>query len=494
MTDISSLPEPVGTGPEGWPSATELAGRIASGEAGAREVLEGYLARIDALDPALNAFCHVDHDQARQAADAADARVAAGGPLPPFLGVPIAIKDLHPVRGRPLCSASNAVEHRVMDADAPAVKALREAGFVFVGATTSPEFGTVSVTESLRHGVTRSPWDLNRSPGGSSGGAAAAVAAGLLPVAHGSDGAGSIREPASFCGLVGLKPSRGRVPSDAHYMEGFATEGVLTRTVLDTAAILDVLAAAPQSTWYSAPPADEPYRWQAERDPRRLRIGLNLQPAFPAEVHPAAVALARRAADLLADLGHEVVEQSIPGLDPDWFKPRFEILYATGSADCDVVDESAAEPLNRTLRQAARQTDSLTYVRTMLELQWRSAEMYQAWEAVDVLLTPTNPVLAPSEGALWQGQEADPWLPLRRAEETASLTALANMLGLPAISIPLVEQPGGLPLGVQLIGGRWRDGTVLSLAGQLERAHPWRHRRPSVPTTIESSGRNTSWI
>ncbi|WP_283134381.1 amidase [Rhizohabitans arisaemae] len=474
-----ALAEPVGTGPEGWPSATELAARIAAGEVGSREVLEGYLARIAALDPALNAFCHVASEEARKAADEADAAVAGGRTPPPFLGVPIAIKDLHPVRGWPLCGASNAVEHHVMDEDAPAVRALREAGFVFVGATTSPEFGTVSVTESAVHGVTRNPWNPDYSPGGSSGGAAAAVAAGMLPLAHGSDGAGSIREPASYCGLVGLKPSRGRVPTSAHYLEGFTTEGVLTWTVEDTAAILDVFAAAPPTGWYGAPPPDVPFRRQAQRDPERLRIGLNLQPAFPAEVDPVAEVVLRRAADLLSDLGHEVVEQSIPGLDQDWFKSRFDLLYATGSADCVVVDESAVEPLNRTLRQAARDTDSLTYVTTVLELQLRSAEMYKAWDAVDVLLTPTNPVLPPSEGALWQGQDADPWLPLRRAEETASLTVLSNMLGLPAISIPLVEPQAGLPLGVQLIGGRWCDGTVLALAGQLERAYPWRRRTPA---------------
>ncbi|MFI0421163.1 amidase [Spongiactinospora sp. 9N601] len=471
------LRDPAGTGPEGWPSATELAARVAAGEIGSRELVEGYLARIDRVNPALNAFCHVAHDEARAAADAADAKVAKGEPLPPFHGVPIAIKDLHPVLGWPLCSASNGIEHTVMEYDAPAVRALREAGFVFVGGTTSPEFGTVSVTESLRHGATRNPWDLELSPGGSSGGSAAAVAAGLLPIGHASDGAGSIREPASYCGLVGMKPSRGLVPSDAHYMEGFATEGVLTRTVLDTAAVLDVFATAPRPTWYTPPRPEVPFRERAQRDPGRLRIGLNLQPAFAAQVNPAAEALLRQAADLLADLGHEVVEQRVPGLDQEWFTTRFDILYATGSADCVVTDESAIEPLNRTLREAAREMDAMTYVTAILDLQIRSAEMYRAWDEVDVLLTPTNPVLAPRIGSLWEGQEADPWLPLRRAEETASLTVLANMLGLPAISVPLVERD--VPLGVQLIGGRWQDGTVLALAGQLERAHPWRHRKPT---------------
>ncbi|GII94624.1 amidase [Sinosporangium siamense] len=473
------MTDPVGTGREGWPTASELAEHIRAGKVGSREIVEGYLARIEKIDPALNAFCHVTPDEARQAADAADAQVRQGGTLPPFHGVPIAIKDLHPVRGWPLCSASNGVGHEVMKSDALAVRALREAGFVFVGATTSPEFGTVSVTESDRHGATRNPWDLAYSPGGSSGGSAAAVAAGLVPVGHASDGAGSIREPASYCGLVGMKPSRGLVPADAHYMEGFATEGVLTRTVLDTAAILDVFAAAPRPTWYAPPRPETPFQERALRDPGRLRIGLNLQPAFHVEVDPAARDTLRRAADMIADLGHEVVEQDIPGLDPDWFAPRFDIFYSTGSADCAVVDESAVEPLNRTLRQAARETDSLTYVTTILELQLRSAEMYKAWDSVDVLLTPTNPVLAPRVGSLWEGQETDPWVPLRRALQTASLTALGNMLGLPAISVPLVPQPGALPLGVQLIGGRWQDGTVLALAGQLERAYPWRHRTPA---------------
>lgn len=479
---IDSVPapaDPLGTATEGWPTALELAQAIRNRALSARDVVQRYLERIETINPALNAFCRVEAVAALAAADDVDSAVARGADLPPFAGVPIAIKDLHPVQGWELCSASEAVGAVTMPADAVAVRALRRAGFIFVGSTTSPEFGTVSVTESARHGVTRSPWDLNRSPGGSSGGAAAAVAAGLLPLAHGSDGAGSIREPASFCGLVGMKPSRGLVPGDAMFMEGFATEGVITRTVEDTAALLDVFAAETGVAWYRHPTPDRSYLESAGTEPRKLRVAFSFRPAFPQRVDPAAEAAGRKAAEMVADLGHEVVEADIPGVDQGWFQDLFEIIYATGSADVDVVDEAAVEPLNRTLRTAARNTDALTYVRAVIDLQLGARQMYALWDDFDVLLTPTNPVLSPGEGALWQGQGADPWLPLRRAEETASLTVLANVLGLPAISIPLVETVEGMPLGTQIVGGRNEDGTVLALAAQLERAYPWRHRTPS---------------
>ncbi len=477
--EVTSPPAPVGTTENGWPTATELAGLIAGGEVSSCDVVARYLDRIALIDPALNAMCRLVPDEALVGAAAVDEARQRGDSLPAFAGVPIAIKDLHPVQGWELCSASRAVGNVTMADDAVAVRALRRAGFVFVGSTTSPEFGTVSVTESTRHGVTRSPWDTARSPGGSSGGAAAAVAAGMLPVAHGSDGAGSIREPASFCGLVGLKPSRGLVPGDAMFMEGYATEGVLTRTVDDTAALLDVFASEPPVGWYRHPRPNTTYRTMAGRDPGKLRVAFSCRPAFPQGVDPAAEAMGRQAAELVASLGHDVVERDIPGVDQDWFQKQFEIIYATGSADADVVDEDAVEPLNRTLRAASRATDSLTYVRAVIDVQLATRRMYTLWDDVDILLTPTNPVLSPGEGALWEGQADDPWLPLRRAEETASLTVLANVLGLPAISIPLVEHVNGMPLGTQLIGRHNADGEVLSLAGQLERAFPWRGRRPS---------------
>lgn len=478
-TPPASLPQPPATGEHGWPSATELAAVIKSRETSAREVVENYLDRIAMINPALNAMCTIRPEEALQQADRVDETIARRGSLPPFAGVPIAIKDLHPVQGWELCSASRATGKVVMPQDAVAVRALRNAGFIFVGSTTSPEFGTVSVTESAHHGVTRSPWDTGRSPGGSSGGAAAAVASGMLPIAHGSDGAGSIREPASFCGLVGLKPSRGLVPGDAMFMEGYATEGVLTRTVEDTAAALDVFAAEPPVGWYVAPSSDIGYRAATTKDPGRLRVAFSCRPAFPQGVDPAAEAMGRQAAELLAALGHDVIERDIPGLDQEWFQEKFEIIYATGSADVDILDEDAVEPLNRTLRAASRRTDSLTYARAVIDVQLATRAMYRLWDDIDILLTPTNPVLSPPEGALWQGQDADPWLPLRRAEETASLTVVANVLGLPAISIPLIEHVDGMPLGTQLIGGRNRDAQVLALAAQLERAHPWRHRTPA---------------
>jgi amidase len=462
-------------------SATELAASVREGQVSPSEALELYLERIERFEPQLNAFCAVTADSAREVARGQEELLAAGKEdLPPFLGVPIAIKDLHPVAGRPLCSASVGAEHPVMDADGAAVKALRDAGFVFVGETTSPEFGTVSVTESHRHGITRNPWNPALSPGGSSGGSAAAVAAGMLPIAHGSDGAGSIREPASYCGLVGMKPSRSRVPVDVEVLEGLVSEGVLCHTVEDTAAVLDCFAATPRHSWYAPPTPTGSFREQASLEPGRLRVGLNLQPSFPVDPHPNAKAILAQAGDLLSELGHDVVEARIPAHDPEWFQRIFEVIYSTGSGDVPIADEAKVEPLNRHLRRLARGTDALTYVQTVYELQLKSAEMLAAWDEVDVLVTPTNPILAPPEGWQWEGQDEDPMVALRRAEETASLTVLGNVLGLPAISVPVFVQPDGMPLGVQLVGRPWEDGRVLSLAGQLEAARPWRDRVPPI--------------
>lgn len=467
-------------------SATELASLVRRRQVLPSELVGFYLDRIARLNPGLNAFCHLAAEEALEEALRYDGLLRTRSPLPPFFGVPIGIKDLHPVRGWPLCSASNATTHPPALADGAAVRALRQAGFIFLGSTTSPEIGVVAVTESSRHGATSNPWSLGRSPGGSSGGAAASVAAGMLPVAHGSDGAGSIRCPASYCGLVGLKPSRGRVPAETLGFEGLVSEGVLTHSVEDTGAVLDVFDAALKSTWYAAPTPLCSYRRCTREAPRRLRIGLNLQPAFPASIHPDALAVVEAAADALDVLGHEVTPVEIPGLEPEWMRRVFEVIWVTASAGLTIPDDSRLEPLNRVMRERARANDSMTYVEAVYELQLRSAEMSRAWEDVDVMLTPTNPVPAPPLGSIWEGQEEDPWRPLRRAEETAAFTVLSNVLGLPAISLPLATPSDGVPLGVQLVGRLWDDATVLALSGELERTRPWRARRPRVPSSSAS--------
>ena len=268
--------------------ATELAALVRAGELSARELVEASLRRIDELEPTINAFTHVAHESALAAADGIEP-----GDARPFAGVPIAIKDNRPVAGMPLTMGSDLFGEFVPGHDAFLVRRLREAGFVIVGKTSMPEMGILPTTEPRRFGPTRNPWDTDRTPGGSSGGAAAAVAAGMVPVAHGNDGGGSIRIPASCCGLVGLKPARGRVSVGPDGGQSFlVSDGVLTRSVGDTAAVLDVLAGPElgDATWAPPVPAGS-YAGLAEVDPGRLRIGLATAPPYEgATIDPAVLA------------------------------------------------------------------------------------------------------------------------------------------------------------------------------------------------------------
>src|SRR5215204_1729617 len=288
--------------------ATDLAELVRGGEISSRELTEAALERVGALQPELNAFVHVDHDGALAAADAigpGDERL--------FAGVPIAVKDTAPVAGMPYTLGSDIFGDFVPDHDAFVVRRLREAGFMIVGKTNLPEFGILPVTEPRRFGPTRNPWDTERTPGGSSGGAAAAVAAGMVPLAHGSDGGGSIRIPAACCGLVGLKPSRGRISRGPDQGDDFLVQdGVLTRTVAETAALLDLLAGYEpgDATW--APPPSEPFAAAAAREPGRLRIGVTTTAAIDAPLDPVCEHAVRDAAELLGSLGHAVEEVEAP--------------------------------------------------------------------------------------------------------------------------------------------------------------------------------------
>ena len=255
-------------------SALTTAAAIRSKEVSPLEVLDACLARVDEVDDRVNAVIWRDDEQARAAAKRAGDAVTAGDDLPPFHGVPIPIKDLTPVEGWPATYGSNGAPSGPAVESELVVKRLEHAGFLLAGRTNTPEFGPITVTENVRYGATRNPWDLDRSPGGSSGGAGAAVAAGMFPIAHGNDGGGSIRIPASCCGLVGLKPSRGRVPTLVTGWEGAAVEGVLTRTVADAATVLDALVGIDPLCWYNAPLPARPYAQELTEAPGRLRIGL----------------------------------------------------------------------------------------------------------------------------------------------------------------------------------------------------------------------------
>ena len=299
--------------------AVELAAMVRSGEVSARELVELSLERIEELNPALNAFVEVDAERALEAAE----RIGPGDERP-FAGVPVAIKNNRAVSGLRLTYGCSLMERYVADFDHNVTRRLRDAGFVIVGTTTLPEYGILPVTEARLFGPTRNPWDLERTPGGSSGGAAAAVAAGLVPVAHGNDGGGSIRIPAACCGLVGLKPARGRVSVAPELGDSsLGIDGMLTRTVADTAAILDVLAGYEpgDATW--APPPSRPFAEAAAAEPGRMRIALSLQtPAPDAELDPICARGAEQAAELLRALGHEVIE-----IDPPWRQEGLSQLF-----------------------------------------------------------------------------------------------------------------------------------------------------------------------
>ncbi len=466
-------------------SAVELAGLIRSGELSSRELVEASLRAIDERDSVLGAFTHVAHDAALEQSD----RVTAGDPRP-FAGVPIAVKDNRPVAGMPITMCSDLFADLIADHDSFSVRRLRDAGFVIVGKTTLPEMGILPTTESRRFGPTRNPWDLDRTPGGSSGGSAAAVAAGLVPIAHGNDGGGSIRIPAACCGLVGLKPARGRVSVGPDAGQSFLVgDGVLTRDVRDTAAVLDVLAGYEpgDANWASPPPG--PYVDAVTPDagpPTRLRIGLALNPPLDgATLDPVSEAAARDAATLLASLGHDVDEITPPwsGLDllPDFtraFGPHVSMTtWIGGRLAGREPTEDDVEPLTWLMWERARAQDTLTLLAAQARLEAVARAVVAFLTGWDAVLTPALGRRPVAIGEI-HGRGPDPWGNYQRSGYFTPYTAIVNVTGQPAISVPLYHGSDGLPTAVQLIGPPAREEVVLALAAQLEQALPWSGRRP----------------
>jgi amidase len=454
-------------------SAVEQAQLVRTGEASSLELVELYLDRIERLDPQLNAFVTVCEDEARALARSLDA--SAGDA--PFQGVPIAIKDLAATAGIRTTYSSRAYADYVPDFDTAVVRRLREAGFVIVGKTNTPEFGTVAFTESELNGATRNPWNTMLTPGGSSGGAAAALAAGLSAAVHATDGGGSIRIPASCCGLFGLKPSRGRV-STAPFgaFEGLSSSGPLTRTVEDAAHLLDVLEGyEPGDPWW-APPPDRPFADTFSEPPARLRVAVTSSPPIDVTIDRECAAALASAADLLADLGHVVREATPPWREPHLFD-MFITVWQVGPALHPVAEELLT-PLNRGLVAAAKEGSAASYGQTVAALQMLARRIVAFWAETDIVLTPT--LALPPVPIGWQ-EEVEGALPqLHRNTEFTPFTAVANLTGLPAMSIPLHWTAGGLPVGVQAIGPPAGDALLLSLAAELEAARPWADRKPPV--------------
>jgi amidase len=454
-------------------SAVEQARLVRSGEVSSLELVELYLERIARLDPQLNSFVTVCEDEARSAARAADATTRDA----PFRGVPVAVKDLAATAGIRTTYSSRAYADFVPDFDTAVVRRIRDSGFVIVGKTNTPEFGTVAFTESELNGATCNPWNTALTPGGSSGGAAAALAAGLTAAAHATDGGGSIRIPASCCGLFGLKPSRGRV-SNAPYgsFEGLSSAGPLTRTVEDAAHILDVLAGYEPGDPSWAPPPERPFAETCEEPPPRLRVAVTSTPPIDVPVAADCVGALHSAADLLASLGHDVREET-----PPWREPRildmFIAVWQVGPA-LHPVEQGLLTPLNRGLIAEAERASAADYGRTVASLQMLARRIVAFWSTTDVVLTPTLALTPVPIG--WQEEVSGALEQLRRNTEFTPFTAVANLTGLPAMSLPLHWSDEGLPIGVQAIGPPAGEALLLSLAAELEAARPWAGRRPPV--------------
>lgn len=469
---------------------SELAGLVRSGEVSSRELVQTSLDRIERLNPELNAFVDVFAEDALAEADAVQA-----GDERPFAGVPIAIKNNRPVAGKRLTLAANLFGDFTPDYDHNVVRRLRGAGFVVVGTTTLPEWGILPVTETARFGPTRNPWDTTRTPGGSSGGSAAAVASGMVPVAHANDGGGSTRIPAACCGLVGLKPQRGRI-SVAPEMgyPSLVQDGVLTRTVADTAALLDVLEGYEPGDAAWAPPPASPFAEQAAREPGRLRIAFTTTTPLPdTPLDPVCVQAARDTAELLASLGHEVEEVDAPWQDPTLlpmftgvFGPLLTSAMALGAMmqgrepqadDMEPLSWAIWELCNAMTATQAQLSDM-----GLNQLNRRIAEWALPYDAI---LTPALAEAPVTIGTIDPTDPTDPMGTFARSGTFTPYTALCNVSGNPAIALPLAARPdgdadAGLPVGSHLIGTPAGEGPLLALAAQLEATRPWHDRRAPV--------------
>jgi amidase len=475
--------------------ATATAALVRDGQVTAGESVAAARARIEAVDPQLNALVRTRFDEA--AAEAADLDVAPG----PFSGVPFLLKDLGAlVAGERTDFGSGVLKNsdNRWSVTSYTSQAFARAGLVVLGRTATPEFGTTITTEPTAYEPTRNPWAPSRSAGGSSGGAAAAVASGMVPVAHASDGGGSIRIPASCCGLVGLKPSRGRVshgPTVGESWAGSTTDGALARTVRDAAAMLDLLRTPMPGDPYIAPPPARPYAEEVGREPGRLRVGLLTGPGRRGAPtpHPEVVAGVERAGALLAELGHDV-ESAFPAafVEEDYARHFLTVVVADVALMMTQLErllgrpiaDEEIEPRNAGYRHAGAALSASDYLAARGWLgQWgrRMASWWAAPEqgglGFDLLVCPVLATVPPEIG--WY-TAAGPAQEGARIAEVLQYTGQLNATGQPAISLPLAESSEGVPIGVQLVAGYGREDLLVRLASQLEAAQPWAGRRPRV--------------
>lgn len=464
-------------------TALEQAAAVRSGEVSPTELVSHALGRIEDLDAGLGAFVTVTSERALAAAAAAERLVRTGGELPPLLGVPTAIKDLTSTAGVRTTYGSRVLADHVPDVDDAVVTRLAAAGTISVGKTNTPEFGFPCYTDNDLVGPARCPWDPALLAGGSSGGAAVAVAAGFVPFAQGSDGGGSIRIPAAVNGLVGLKPSRGRVSNAPGGSEttGLVTHGPLARTVRDAAALLDAMAGPEvgDPTWAPPLPSGHTFLAAASRPPGRLRIAVTGAPVPGTGLEPEIAAALEDAARLLADLGHSV-EEAPAGLVEPGVLPAFEQVWALSGATLPVPADRVGglRPLTRVLRERGLAMSAREALEAMAALRSFARRYLRATAGFDVLLAPVVTMTPRPVG--WFDADGDGAEDFERNKRYAAFTGLTNVTGQPAVSVPLHTTPGGLPVGSMLVGRPADEVTLIALSAQLEAARPWAHRHPAA--------------
>lgn len=449
------------------------------------ELVDAAIERIEQLNPQLNAVVTPMYEEGRA--------VASGGlPRGPFTGVPFLLKDLlASYKGVRMTLGSAFFSDFISPHDSELVARLKRAGLVILGKTSTPELGLLPTTEPKLFGACHNPWDLTRTPGGSSGGSAAAVASGMVPMAHGNDGGGSIRIPASCCGLFGLKPTRARNPLGPDFgdiMGGLVVEHVLTRSVRDSAALLDITSGPSPGDPYWAPPRRRPFLKEVGTPPGKLRIAFSVQAPSGVPVHPDCVLAVRDAAKLCADLGHELVEV-LPTADGiEIVNQAFMTVWAAGCAS--TIDAAALatgrkpapeqfEPATWAIYQIGRRRAASEYLIAVTALQRFSREVARFFADYDVWLTPTL-AQPPLPLGSFESPPDDPLYAQRRAAEFVPFTPLCNITGQPAMSVPLFWNSANLPIGVHFVGRFGDEATLFRLAAQLEEARPWATRRPPV--------------
>jgi amidase len=469
--------------------ATAQAELVARGEASPVELVDAAIARIEALNPALNAVIHARFERAR---DEAAALPAAPPPDAPLHGVPFLVKDaVCHTAGDPYHCGMRLLKRLAWTepTDTWLAERFRAAGFVLVGKTNTPELATSCTTEPLAYGPSHNPWDLDRSTGGSSGGSAAAVASGMVAVAHGNDMGGSIRFPASMCGIVGLKPTRARTtlgPNYGEYWGPLTHEFVLTRTMRDTALVLDAISGAAPGDPYTAPPPARPFRAEIGAPVEPLRVGLRTRVRYGGESAPDCVRAVERAGALLEQLGHHVEAVDLPALDEpvdDGFAIVMCVAVARDLARWSArtgveLNADDVEPGNLMMAEFGRSVTGADYAGAIERMQLWSRGVAAWWTDHDVLVTPTSPEPPIRLGELAAGIE-DPDIG-ERMGRLVSFTSPFDITGQPAISLPLHWSDTDLPIGVQLAAAYGREDVLLRVGAQLEAAAPWRDRRPPV--------------